>query len=64
MSGTITSKPASASGRMLRHQIRFVSGQPWSSSRGKPPTPSCTVRDLYPAHLRPVQLERATMAAG
>ena len=33
-SGTITSKPAAASGSMLRHQIRIVSGQPWTSSSG------------------------------
>src|SRR3954466_5328184 len=40
MSGTITSKPASASGCTLRAQMRFVSGQPCRRSSGKPPTPS------------------------
>ncbi len=41
-SGTMTSNPARASGSMLRHQIRIVSGHPWTSSSGKPPRPSCT----------------------
>src|SRR3984893_17374879 len=38
----MTSKPASASGPMLRHQMRLVSGYPWMSRIGTPPTPSCT----------------------
>src|SRR5947207_7427967 len=38
----MTSKPASASGSMLRHQMRLVSGYPWMSTIGAPPTPSCT----------------------
>ena len=45
-SGTMTSKPARASGSMLRHQIRLVSGQPWTSSSGCPPTPSRTIGEF------------------
>jgi len=40
-SGAITRKPAAASGATLRHQIRLVSGQPWTRSSGAP-RPSST----------------------
>src|SRR5215207_3665348 len=38
----MTSNPASASGAMLRHQIRIVSGHPCTSRSGKPPSPART----------------------
>ena len=38
-SGTITSKPAAASGSITRHQIRLLSGQPCTHSSGTPPCP-------------------------
>src|SRR3954454_16646259 len=36
-SGTMTSKPAAASGSITRQKIRLLSGQPWTHSSGTPP---------------------------
>ena len=41
-SGTITSKPAAASGSITFQKMRLVSGQPCTHNSGTPPNPSCT----------------------
>ncbi len=41
-------EPAAASGSMLRHQMRFVSGQPCTSSSGTPPMPARTYASVTP----------------
>jgi hypothetical protein len=38
----MTSNPRTASGSITFHQMRLLSGQPWTHSRGTPPAPSRT----------------------
>src|SRR6476659_5600973 len=44
----MTSNPAAASGPTFRAQIRRVSGQPWTSRSGRPPTPARSRRSVRP----------------